>query len=403
MTDMLSRVILQKSGIFSARQTRECKERTGLSVTFVIPSSLQLVVDDVGWFRGWDSREAGGSARTGMPRLHTAADYEAIDRLGRKIGMKILCAFVMGDWDPDNRLRSIPYIADPEKGWDNAASIDRDEAERCADVIRSSSGIEIAIHGLVHNCFIPGVPYGNSDYYFRRSGELTFIGKDDTRRKLDAFFDLLNYWDFRKPVRAFVPPNFVYRWGEIAEVLREYGILFASTVFADDDMEVPAGPRPEEAGVDCGVIVLDRNNNPIRWKEPAADPRGLPPFHGIFGCHWPNLLSLEPSENAAVTENWAAYFGNAKDEFDLILSRDISFAASQTLFRRFALLREEKGGCSIDLHTVPTAPGRGKSFVLRSRKPLTRSEGCTFRLLEKSSAFRTYEVSPHKDIVSLYP
>ena len=372
-------------------------------MTFSIPASLQLVVDDVGWFHGPDDRENGGSARTGMPRSHTAADYAAIDRLGRRTGMTILAAFVMGEWDPDNRLRGIPCLSRYGDGWNNASLIDRKEAERCAEVIRSSSRIEIAIHGLMHNYYLPGVPYGNSDYYYRRNGRLVFIGKDEMRRRLDAFFDLLDYWDFRKPVRAFVPPNFVYRWGEIAEVLAEYGILYASTVFADDDMEVPSGPKPAEAGVDHGVIVLDRNNNPIRWKEPAADPRGFPPYRGIFGCHWPNLLSLDPAENETLVDRWAAYFDKAREEFDLILSEDIAFAATQTLFHRFASLSEEKGGCAIDLGSVPRAPGRGESFVLRSRKVLACGEGCGLRLRESGPGFYTYEIRPLADRIALFP
>ncbi|MBR0144184.1 MAG: hypothetical protein IJM21_08405 [Clostridia bacterium] len=372
-------------------------------MTFSIPASLQLVVDDVGWFHGPDDRENGGSARTGMPRSHTAADYEALELLGRKTGMTILAAFVMGEWDPDDRLRPIPCLSRYGDRWHNASLIDREEAEKCAGVIRSSSRIEIAIHGLMHNYYKPGVPYGNSDYYYRRDGRLVFIGKDETRRRLEAFFDLLDYWDFRKPVRAFVPPNFVYRWGEIAEVLTEYGVLFASTVFADDDMEMPEGPKPVDAGVDCGVIVLDRNHNPIRWKEPAADPRGFPPFHGIFGCHWPNLLSRDPAGNETVVDRWAAYFEKAREEFDLVLSEDIAFAASQTLYRRFAALREEKDGCAVDLHAVPRAPGRAERFLLRSRKALTRGEGCTLRLRERRAAYDTYEIYPQKERIAVFP
>ena len=59
-------------------------------MTFSIPASLQLVVDDVGWFHGPDDRENGGSARTGMPRSHTAADYEALELLGRKTFARVM-------------------------------------------------------------------------------------------------------------------------------------------------------------------------------------------------------------------------------------------------------------------------------------------------------------------------
>ncbi|MBO4406511.1 MAG: hypothetical protein J5849_02320 [Clostridia bacterium] len=372
-------------------------------MTFAIPAPLELIVDDVGWFHGSDDRPFGGSARTGISRNHVAADYEALDLLGRKSGVKLLAAFVLGEWDPDDRLKDVPCLSKYGDRWHNAALLDREEAERCAAVVRSSPWIEIAVHGLMHNYYLPGAPYGNSDYYFRRDGVLRMIGRDEVRRRLDAFFDLLDYWDFHKPVRAFVPPNFVYRWGEIAEILREYGILYASTVFADGDMEVPDGPRPVDAGVDRGVIVLDRKYNPIRRKELGADPSALPAYPGVFGCHWPNLLAPDPAENAAVVEKWALYFERAKKEFDLILPEDIAFAATQALIRRFASLREETGGCRIDLSAVPAAEGRIGRFVLRSRKALSRGEGCAFSPRDAGPEFFTYDVFPQREIFALFP
>ena len=70
-----------------------------------LPIALQIVTDDVGWFDGHDSRCAEGPSRTGIPRKHCAADYEVIEAIGKEIGMKINCPFVVGEWDKKNRLR----------------------------------------------------------------------------------------------------------------------------------------------------------------------------------------------------------------------------------------------------------------------------------------------------------
>ena len=104
----------------------------------VIPRPLQIVIDDLGWFCPTDDRAAGGPSRTGMSRYHVAADYEAINYLGERLGMKINCAFVVGEWDPDNRLRSVKHLSKYGDGWDNAAHLDREEMRRCAEVINTS-------------------------------------------------------------------------------------------------------------------------------------------------------------------------------------------------------------------------------------------------------------------------
>ena len=77
----------------------------------IIPSSLQRTMDDVGWFNGEDDRKNGGSARTAMTRRHCAEDYAAINELGKRLGMRINCAFVIAEWDPDDRLKKIKNLS----------------------------------------------------------------------------------------------------------------------------------------------------------------------------------------------------------------------------------------------------------------------------------------------------
>ena len=90
----------------------------------IIPKSLQITMDDVGWFNGSDDRENGGSARTAMTRRHCHEDYLAINELGKRLNMRINCAFILGEWDPDNRLADVPYLSKYGKDWDNARNYD---------------------------------------------------------------------------------------------------------------------------------------------------------------------------------------------------------------------------------------------------------------------------------------
>ena len=90
-------------------------------------------MDDVGWFNGADDRANGGSAHTAMTRRHCAEDYAAINELGKRLGMRITCAFILGEWDPDNRLASIPHLLGTP--WNNKAHFNPDKARRSVEII----------------------------------------------------------------------------------------------------------------------------------------------------------------------------------------------------------------------------------------------------------------------------
>ena len=363
-----------------------------------IPAPLQICLDDVGWFNGEDDRPNGGSARTAMPRRHCAADYAAIEALGSRLGMRINCGFVLGEWDPDNRLRTVPHLSRFGGNWDNAAYLDHAEAWRCADVIRRSKHIDIAVHGLLHNHYRDGFPYSNTDYYYRDGGVLTLADEDEIRARLEGFFSLLRHYRIDRPVNSFIPPNFVYGWGgRLARILEEFGIRYISTPFRDDDMEMPAGvPKPHRIGLDGDTVLLDRNFSVISWKETASDPRTLPHAQGIFGAHWPNLLHPDPARHEEVVSLWEAYFRSCAARFGTVLSRDMEFCAAQTFAHLLARQTWADNTLTIDLSPLADIPRGGwkKPFVISTRSPLSRCSGGAVVRVEKMGDFTNYEIVP---------
>lgn len=356
----------------------------------LIPHSLQITMDDLGWFCGTDDREFGGPARSGMPRRHCAADYRAVNELGRRLNMKINCAFVLGEWDPDNRLRSLPNLSKYGENWDNAAYLDKEEAAGCVEVINGSEYIDMAVHGILHNCYYPGSDYGNTDYFYSLNGTFYPTPEDQVRKRLDAFFDLLAVHGFQKQINSFIPPSFRYRWDHLSRILKDYGILYVSTVF--DNIKNHSGLSL--ADVENGIITVDRNFNEIPWYEVGSDPRSFEPVKGIFGCHWPNVLHAEPGNYDKVLDNWEAYFKKCRETYGIILSRDIAFAATQSLYKRFAETSLDGDVLTIDISRVPQAPGRGDSFYVSSRQPIVTYSGCQLALYEKQEGFFTYQVTP---------
>jgi len=367
----------------------------------IIPNSLQITMDDVGWFNGADDRENGGSARTAMTRRHCAADYAAINELGRRLNMRINCAFILGEWDDDNRLRSIKYLSKYGDGWNNAAYLGKEEMQAVADTVNASPYIDIAVHGLMHNYFKPGLPYCNSDYFYKLDGGLFITPESEIRARLDAFFDLLDHHKINKTISSFIPPTFSYIWGSIEHILADYGIQYVSTVFDHPFFLVPEGFRtPQNAGVEQGLVILNRNNNFIRWKEISSDLDEREPCKGIFGCHWPNLLHEDPSRHGEVIDNWVRYFERCANTYGILLSRDIAFAATQSLYQEYTAVTYENGTMTADISSVPKTNGTSNAFYISAKGEITTHTGCELTVYERKNGFINYKVTPQANVMT---
>ncbi len=368
----------------------------------IIPSSLQITMDDVGWFNGEDDRERGGSARTAMTRRHCAEDYAAINELGKRLNMRINCAFVLGEWDPDNRLRSIKWLSKYGDGWNNAAYLGREEMQAVADTVNSSPYIDIAVHGLLHNYYKPGIPYSNSDYFYVIDGVTHISPEEEIRARLDAFFGILDYYKINKAVSSFIPPTFNYIWESMSHILSDYGIKYVSTIFDAPCMHVPSGfKRPKNVGIEGGkIITLDRNNNEVPWFEISTSLDDMPPAKGIFGCHWPNILHEDKTRHNEVIDNWVRYFERCSNTYGIILSRDIAFAATQSLFSEYCSVSYENGRMTVDISAVPKTEARADKFYISSLSEIKACRGCRLEVYEYKNGFINYEVTPTEPIMS---
>ena len=90
----------------------------------IIPISIVLEFDDLGWDNGRDLRLVGKASRSGLPRNHAMEDYEVIQRIIDKTGKGMAAALCVGDWDKDNILRGEVGFTHNPHGWDRAAEMD---------------------------------------------------------------------------------------------------------------------------------------------------------------------------------------------------------------------------------------------------------------------------------------
>lgn len=361
----------------------------------VIPMSMHLVVDDVGWFNGEDDRKQGGPSRTGMPRRHVAEDYFALNRLGEALGMKVTCAFVVGEWDPDNRLRSVPHLSKFGENWNNAEYLDREEMTRVISAINSSPYIELAIHGLLHGYYMEGVDTPDvSDYYYLQNKKLYMTDEKEIEDRIGKFRGLLDYYGIKRKTDVFVPPCFRYRYGELSSVLSRLGIKYVSTIFKSMECE---GERPETVCMENGIANLDRNLNLIPWDEFECPFDILPTVGGVFGAHWPNFLHRDPKRNNEIVDKAVSYFKRCSEVYGIVLSHGIEDATVQAFYHRLAKVEFTVGELVIDLSELQNTVAYGKPFIVSSVSEIKDCKGASVRLYERKSDFLSYELIPSSD------
>lgn len=358
-----------------------------------IPRPLHIALDDLGWFCPTDDRQNGGPSRTGVTRRHCFKDYQAINELGKRLDMKISCAFVLGEWDPDNRLRRVKCLSKYGEKWDNASYLDRDELQRCIDVINSSDYIDLTVHGLLHGYYTEGIDNTDeSDYYYRINKELYMIPEEEVRHRLDCFFDLLKYYKVEKNICAFIPPSFSYRSNEISKILPDYGIKYVSSIFRTMKYD---GEKKEIVDIEeNGIVNVDRNNNLVPWNQFDSDLSKLPTdVTGVFGMHWPNFLHEDADRSLEVVDRAVEYFEKCSQNFGTILSKGIEFCVNQSIFCKYAKIREKGGVTTIDISDVPEN-FRDKLFYVSSKEPIETWIGCDVYDYEVRNGFATYAVKP---------
>lgn len=378
---------------------------------FIIPNALQIIIDDLGWFVGKDDREWGGPSRTAMPRNHVAEDYLAVNELGRALGMKINCAFVIGEWDPDNRLKKLPHFSKYGEDWDNAKYLDKEEMKRVAEAVNASEYIDLSIHGLMHGYYMDGTDnYDASDFCYKINGKIQMIPEKEVRDRLDAFFGLLDYHGINKKVTSYIPSTAYYCYDEISKIMKDYGIDYICQPYSHTDFK--GEEIPFLVSMENGIILTDRRNYPcdpefnrvvdiLPWDEWGSDFTALPKTSCVVGSHWPNYLHIDPKKSVELVPKNAEYFKSSAERWGAMMSRDLGFYSTQALYKRFAKAEETNGGFTIDVSDVPKARGSLGKFYVSTKEPVKEYSGCALSLYETRADHLIYEVTPTSNVITL--
>lgn len=383
-----------------------------------IPVAFQFTMDDVGWIEGrvpyWDGFQP---TRTGLPRRHCLADYKAVNEIGKLANMKICGMFVLGDWDKSGILKDVAYSTKDGKNWkgspyvygrnaidvqfsnkqgDNRSEANEFEMElyEIRDFLNSCEYLEMAYHGLMHECWDEDGNCMSAEFVppidFKKENDSAPAPEWYVRQHLDAFVALYKEWGFTQPLRSFTCPGHcrdAWKDGSFTKILKDYGIKYwqepyITHPFAEDG--VLLNKMPSWLGL-WEAYDLNPDKFEVYTEETA----------GIICTHWPNFLRYDADLNLENIEKWKNFFARQRNEFGVIISRDIAFAHHQQLYRHYCEMTEENGKIKIDFTKADEAAPDwfdAPLYISVKNDINFECEGGTMTVYEKLDEFTNYEI-----------
>ena len=380
----------------------------------VLPTALQICVDDVGWFIGSDDRYLSKPSRTGLTRRHAPEDYIALNEIGKAIGQKIMCPLVLAEWDKDNILRGEYGITFDPENWDRASLLDLNLAKRCFEAAESSEYIEYALHGVLHgNYDREGKQITELEFFEYKDGNdyLTTQSEDEILHRMELFFKLYDMWGFKKKIRSFAAPNGLPKNLDpddllnLASALKKNGIKYWANSWKN-----PVGYTTFIGG----LLYMEKCCNcRIPWNACDVDPDYVQDFvratdadtGTVMSTHWPNFLRFNYQNNLKNVEKWAEFFKRQSEIFGLMISKDIAFAGSQCVYHTYSKVEQNDKTVKIDISDC-IAKGQeflsGEFYVSLKNDLVPESvKGGTIELYETHNEFKTYKIAHTENVVEI--
>ena len=327
-----------------------------------IPLPLQVVIDDVGWWSGRNGHEINEPSRTGMPRDHVPADYDAIAQLGKALGMRPLAAMVLCEWDRKDRLREVPTATWMGTAWRNPWK--NAPIEQTREIIEANRAhMELALHAVGHEYWEQEKAIGPEWY------DLTNRMRPHAEvvKHLDAFYHIFDDIGFSEHPVLFVPAHFCFAFGSgdgFLSLLRSRGIRHNSSPF--EYMRREREPETQFFGVDEGMMTIDRGRDLLHYSALGRKPSGVV-AGPVVGMHWPNILHEDPVRNAEVVERWVAFLAPYGARPDRMLARNSDEFLTQLAFHAGARIETDGETIAFDFSSVIASGIRhiGHSFTVK--------------------------------------
>ncbi len=321
----------------------------------IFPRAFAFAIDDLGWNEGSDlsGNPTPGPYRCGVKRRFDLNDYKHIVAVGKAVGARIQCLFILSEMDRENVLAKFPTTTYQRDQWDNSARINEGQIEIMNYVREQAAYMEFGLHGTGHEYWAPGQPQKRAEWYNLNDKEPW--PEESIREHIQCFKDIMAQYGLTPEnghsfPESFVPCAYSYYWNptgaySLGKLLTEVGVKYANTDFS----QIPELNPPIElngGGFDYGTHVINRINYGNLWYELATLPRtALSDQHtDIIESHWSNWLAQDDFLQPDIMEEWVSYYKLVQRSEDRYIAKNTEQLHSQWLYNKYAQVKESEPG-----------------------------------------------------------
>ena len=308
----------------------------------VMPFPMTITIDDTGWRYSEKSDHS----------PHLLEDYENLVYIGEQVGTRLMCAFIISDFDKTNICADYPTTTLHGSDWNNTPN-------RCAQdeiimqyIKDNSAYIEYGLHGVRHAMFgdgyliKEGVEVGD-----KHAGEwYDIMGNKPwnytaVQNHAYVFDQISKQYNMSFP-QSMVPPMHGYYYNSSSNeststLLSKYGLKYATTNF-----NIISELRPKE-GIDHGVLLTHREWSKINHSMVDVVAQGIVDTTSVM-THFPNFYAEKTENNRAVAEQWISWFNTEiKDNPYRYVPKNNAQLNSQWLYCKYAKIKKDNNNTII--------------------------------------------------------
>ncbi|AHM62267.1 hypothetical protein D770_20090 [Flammeovirgaceae bacterium 311] len=321
----------------------------------IFPRAFAFAIDDLGWNEGSDLSQNAtpGPYRCGVKRKFDLNDYKHVVEVGKAVGARIQCLFILSEMDRENILAKFPTTTYQREQWDNTSRVNEEQQEIMNYVQEQAAYMEFGLHGTGHEYWAPGQPQKRAEWYNLNDKEPW--PEESLREHIQCFKDIMAQYGFSPEnghsfPESFVPCAYSYYWNptgsySLGKLLTEAGVKYANTDFSQIPELNPPGDV-NGGGFDYGTHVINRINYGNLWYELATLPRvALNEQHtDIIESHWPNWLAQDDFLQPDITAQWTSYYKAAQRSDNRYIAKNTEQLHSQWLYNKYTIVSEEEPG-----------------------------------------------------------
>ena len=316
-----------------------------------MPFPMTVTIDDTGWRYSY---------RSNRSQHVVLEDYENLVYIGEQVGTRLMCAFIISDFDKTDLCAEYPTTTPDGKYWNNTLNLCAQDEMIMQYIKDNSAYIEYGLHGVRHEMYRDGylIEEGREAGYYKHGGEWYDIFGNKpwnfTAVQNHAYvFDQINKQYNLSFPRSMVPPKHGCYYNpssneSTSALLSRYGLKYVTTDFS----YIPE-LSPKE-GIVHGVLLTHRLGLGIGHDMVGAIPLGIVDTTSGM-THFPNFYAEKPENNRIIAEQWIRWFNTKiKDNPYRYVPKNNAQLNSQWLYCKYTEVRNgENNTMIIDNSRMP--------------------------------------------------